>query len=140
MHLPGALNLDHRRGMRKEYFVYILRCCDGSYYTGITSDLDGRMYKHEQGVHLDSYTFSRRPVQVVYHEAFTEVMDAIRWEKVVKGWKRSKKDALIAGEWDRVRELSKCLNGTAAKHYYLIACHAERSRSVTYNLLSNVSW
>jgi len=118
--------------------VYMLRCYDGSYYTGITSDLAGRLQQHEQGVHADAYTFKRRPVTLVYSAVFNDVMEAIRWEKIVKGWRRAKKETLIAGDYEKLPELSECLNGTAAKHYYKIACHAERSRSVAHTLLSAV--
>jgi putative endonuclease len=91
----------------KQYFVYILLCSDNSYYTGITNNLDRRLYEHENGTDPKSYTFKRRPVKLVFQEMFTEVIQAIAFEKQVKGWSRAKKEALIKGEWDLLPELSK---------------------------------
>ncbi len=90
-----------------QYFVYILLCSDNSYYTGITNDLERRMYEHEHGVDPGSYTSKRRPVKLVFQEMFTEVTQAIAFEKQVKGWNRTKKEAIINGEWTALPELSK---------------------------------
>src|SRR5258708_30665293 len=90
-----------------QYFVYILLCGDNSYYTGITNDLERRLYEHENGVDPKSFTFKRRPVKLVFQEMFTEVTQAIAFEKQVKGWNRVKKEALIKGQWDLLPELSK---------------------------------
>lgn len=57
----------------KQYFVYILLCSDNSYYTGITNDLERRMYEHQHGMDPGSYTGKRRPVKLVFQEMFTEV-------------------------------------------------------------------
>ena len=89
------------------YTVYILRCSDGSYYTGMTSDLSGRLSDHQSGVHLNAYTKTRRPVTLVYSSDFTEVMQAISWEKTLKRWSRAKKEALIHGDYDALPELAK---------------------------------
>jgi putative endonuclease len=91
----------------KQYFVYILLCSDNSYYTGITNNLERRLYEHENGIDPRSYTFKRRPVKLVFQEMFTEVTQAIAFEKQVKGWRRAKKEALINGNWDLLPELSK---------------------------------
>jgi putative endonuclease len=91
----------------KQYFVYILLCSDNSYYTGITNNLERRLYEHENGIDPKSYTFKRRPVKLVFQEMFTEVIQAIAFEKQVKGWSRAKKEALINGNWDLLPELSK---------------------------------
>ncbi|MCB0486467.1 MAG: GIY-YIG nuclease family protein, partial [Flavobacteriaceae bacterium] len=50
----------------KIYYVYILECIDGTYYTGITSDLDQRLMEHISGKYTGSYTFNRRPVKLVF--------------------------------------------------------------------------
>ncbi|HEY2982367.1 MAG TPA: GIY-YIG nuclease family protein [Anaerolineales bacterium] len=47
------------------YFVYILLCGNGTYYTGLAKDLEYRIWEHEQGIHVDAYTFSRRPIRLV---------------------------------------------------------------------------
>jgi putative endonuclease len=91
----------------KQYFVYILLCSDNSYYTGITNNLERRLYEHENGIDPKSYTFKRRPVKLVFQEMFTEVIQAIAFEKQVKGWRRAKKEALINGNWDLLPKLSK---------------------------------
>lgn len=92
----------------KLYYVYILLCADSSYYTGITNDLDRRVNEHNAGINPRAFTFGRRPVEVVYREIFNNVLQAIAWEKQVKGWSRKKKEAIIAGEWDVLPELAAC--------------------------------
>jgi len=92
--------------MMKQYFVYILLCNDKSYYTGITNDLERRLYEYENGTDPSSYTCKRLPVKLVFHERFTDVNQAIAFEKQVKGWKRSKKEAIINGAWHLLPGLS----------------------------------
>ena len=90
------------------YFVYILECADGSYYTGSTDDINKRLSQHEQGVESSSYIYSRRPVRVVWtSEATQHYYDALRWERQIKGWSRAKKQALIRGEFDAIHEIVK---------------------------------
>ena len=89
----------------KNYWVYILKCSDGSYYTGVTNDLERRVFEHNAGAGC-SYTKSRRPVELVFSEVFGNILDAIAAEKQIKGWRRSKKEALINGDWDKIVELS----------------------------------
>ena len=98
------------------YFVYILRCSDGSYYTGITNNLDRRLAQHQQGYNPGSYTSFRRPVELVYACDFTSPKQAIAFEKQLKGWSRAKKEALIAGDWSRVKILSQCVNSTNSRN------------------------
>ena len=93
--------------MEYNYTVYILHCSDGSFYTGITNDVMHRVDEHQMGVHKKSYTFKRRPVELAYTAAFSDVHEAIHWEKIVKGWRREKKEALIKGEHERVIQLSR---------------------------------
>jgi len=65
------------------YFVYILRSLkDKSYYTGFTSDVEGRLKEHNSGSVI--YTSSKRPYQLVWHCAFTEKIKAIQFEKYLK--------------------------------------------------------
>jgi len=88
------------------YWVYMLRCSDGSYYIGVTSDLDGRVAEHNDGVHHNAYTYTRRPVKLVYSSDFTEIHQAISWEKQIKRWSRKKKEALIRSDYDALPELA----------------------------------
>jgi putative endonuclease len=89
-----------------QYFVYILLCNDNSYYTGITNDLERRLYEHDNGISPGSYTNKRRPVKLVFHERFPDPTRAIAFEKQVKGWNRVKKEALINRDWHLLPELS----------------------------------
>jgi putative endonuclease len=88
-------------------WLYILRCGDDSYYVGTTrTDLEIRLAQHQSG-HFGGYTSTRLPVQLVYSEYFESAVDAIAAERQVKGWSRAKKEALIAGNFDRLRALSR---------------------------------
>jgi putative endonuclease len=98
------------------YYVYILKCSDNTYYTGITNDIERRLAEHQSGYNPDSYTFSRRPVELVYGEYFTDPKQAIDFEKQVKRWSRLKKEALINEDWDSLKFLSACKNLTNYKN------------------------
>ncbi|WP_294304271.1 GIY-YIG nuclease family protein [uncultured Chryseobacterium sp.] len=91
----------------KRYYVYILKCSDNSYYTGVTNDIEKRIQYHTEGINPDSYTYSRRPVELVFHTEFNDVNQAIAFEKQVKGWSRKKKEAIINDEWEKLPNLSK---------------------------------
>tara|TARA_R110000868_G_scaffold14457_5_gene67363 strand:- start:15167 stop:15496 length:330 start_codon:yes stop_codon:yes gene_type:complete len=91
----------------KFYYVYIVKCSDGSYYTGITNSIDRRLYEHNSGERPDSYTYTRRPVVLVWFEAFSDATQAIMIEKKIKGWSRRKKEALISEDWDKLVQYSK---------------------------------
>ncbi len=91
-------------------FVYILRCCDGRFYVGSTrGDLDKRFAEHNAGTY-GGFTKSRRPVALVYSEAFERIEDAIAAERKLKGWSRAKKEALIVGDMKLLTELSRSKN------------------------------
>ena len=78
---------------------YILRCSDGSYYVGTTRDsLEKRVSEHQDGIH-DGYTAYRRPVKLLFQQAFESIEDAISAERQIKGWRRAKKEALIRGDY-----------------------------------------
>jgi len=90
-----------------QYFVYILICSDQSYYTGITNDLERRFTEHETGFNRQCYTYKKRPLELVFHERFEDVNQAIAFEKQVKGWNRKKKEAIINGQWELLPGLYK---------------------------------
>ena len=92
-----------------DYCVYILKCADGSYYTGCTSNLQARLTQHREGV-FPGYTKSRLPVRLVFSQSFSDVEDAARAERQIKGWTRRKKAALVAGDFDLLHELARCAN------------------------------
>ena len=89
------------------YYTYIVKCSDNSYYTGVTNDLDRRIAEHNDGSDPRSYTFSRKPVVLVFCEMFNDINQAIAFEKQAKGWSRRKKEAIISDEWHRLPELSR---------------------------------
>jgi len=92
------------------YYVYIVKCIDGSYYTGITNDLERRLWEHNTGYNPSCFTFKRRPVVLMYEELFHDISKAIAWEKQIKGWSRKKKEALFIRDWNKISELAKKLN------------------------------
>lgn len=91
----------------KRYYVYILKCADGSYYTGVTGNLEQRLRVHENGDNIGCYTYSRRPLTLVYYDYFHDVRKAIAFEKQVKGWSKRKKEALMQSDWDRLKLFSR---------------------------------
>ena len=92
-------------------YVYMLRCADGSYYVGSTrKTLDGRISERNGGAYR-GYTFTRRPVVLVWSQDFPNAVDAITCERQLKGWSRAKKEALIRGNWKLVAALAKRRGG-----------------------------
>jgi putative endonuclease len=94
-------------------WVYILKCSDGSYYTGLTRNEmpEAREQQHNDATFSDAYTSTRRPVKLVYAEYLELVTDAIDAERKIKKWSRAKKEALIRGDWERVQALAKRRGG-----------------------------
>jgi putative endonuclease len=92
--------------MTEGAFLYILRCSDGSYYIGTTrTALEIRLAQHNAGT-LGGYTARRRPVTLVYSQWFDRITDAIENERKLKGWSRAKKEALMRGDLEALRQLS----------------------------------
>ncbi len=89
----------------KKGWIYIIQCSDKSYYTGSTSNLDSRIYKHQNNL-LSCYTNSRHPLKLVFQQEFENIEDALRAERQIKGWTRKKKEALISNDFDLLVELS----------------------------------
>ncbi|MBO9692439.1 GIY-YIG nuclease family protein [Chryseobacterium sp.] len=91
----------------KIYYVYIVKCSDNSYYTGFTNDLERRINEHNDGLNPESYTYTRKPVELVFYYEFNDATQAISFEKQIKGWSRKKKEAIINDNWDLLPMLSK---------------------------------
>jgi len=89
------------------YFVYILKCKDDSFYTGITNNLERRLFEHNVGNDKYAYTYQRRPMELVWFGIFTDPTQAIMIEKKIKGWSRRKKQALIDEDWGKLVAYSK---------------------------------
>ena len=87
-------------------YMYILLCADGSYYTGSTTELDIRVLQHQNGEGCN-YTRERLPVKLVYFEEYARIDEVFLREKQVQKWSRKKKEALINGQFERLRELSR---------------------------------
>ena len=83
-------------------WAYLLLCADGTYYVGSTTDLERRLYEHENGVYPRAYTYSRRPVKMVWCQQFPTVEEAYAFERQVHGWSRAKKEAFIRGDWEGI--------------------------------------
>ena len=98
------------------YYVYIIKCSDDSYYTGITNNIEKRFKEHELGFKRDSYTYKRRPSILAFYQEFNDVLQAIYFEKKIKGWTKAKKTALIDGDFDMLKILSECRNATHYKY------------------------
>jgi len=91
----------------QQSYVYILKCADGTFYTGVSSNLTQRLFQHETGYYPDCYTASRRPVELVFYAEFTDINLAIEKEKQIKKWSRAKKLALINDDFDVLPNLAK---------------------------------
>jgi predicted GIY-YIG superfamily endonuclease len=83
------------------FWAYILRCADGSFYTGHTDNLDARIGQHLTGGYCD-YTPRRLPIELAWAQDFSSRIEALEAERRVKKWSRAKKEALIAGDWNMV--------------------------------------
>ena len=77
------------------YFIYILKCADGSLYVGSTNNLGRRVKQHNESKWGAHYTKIRRPIALLYSEKFATLKEARRRENEIKGWKRDKKLNLI---------------------------------------------
>ncbi len=76
------------------YYCYILRCADGTFYTGVTTNLARRVEEHNQGKGA-RYTAPRRPVELLWSDRFPNRSLAQRREAEIKRWRRDRKEALI---------------------------------------------
>src|SRR5690349_8410251 len=88
------------------FFIYIVRCADGSLYVGHTSDVASRVKTHNDGKGA-VWTACRRPVTLVYSETVASEGAAMRRERQIKRWTRAKKQALIRGDVQALKSLAK---------------------------------
>ena len=87
-------------------FMYILKCNDGTYYTGSTYNLEKRLLEHASGEGAN-YTIKRLPVELVYFEKYDRIDVAFNREKQIQKWSHKKKENLINGNIDVLKEESK---------------------------------
>jgi predicted GIY-YIG superfamily endonuclease len=88
------------------WVVYIVRCADGTLYTGRTENVDNRVTTHNAG-NGAAWTAARRPAVLVYQEQCASELEAIAREQQIKRWSRAKKQALIDGDLGRLHVLAK---------------------------------
>lgn len=95
-------------------YVYMLRCADGSFYIGsaTSEDTSTRVDGHNAGAYR-GYTYSRRPVVLVWSEYLERITDGIAAERELKGWSRAKKEALIRSDWKAVSQFARRRAGAA---------------------------
>jgi putative endonuclease len=86
------------------WFVYMLRCSNGSLYVGETNDVAQRVADHGRGRGA-AHTAKHRPVQLAYFEKHQNRADCLRRERQLKRWSRAKKEALIAGDSAALKKL-----------------------------------
>ncbi|MFZ5502917.1 MAG: GIY-YIG nuclease family protein [Pseudomonadota bacterium] len=89
------------------FWTYILRCVDSSYYTGHTDNLEKRIAEHHSGAITSCYTYTRRPLELVFTQDFKTREEALASEQQIKGWSRKKKEALMRGDWAEISRLAK---------------------------------
>jgi len=85
--------------MEKTWWVYILRCGDGTFYTGVTTDVEARLETHRSG-NGAKYTRSRGPLELAYTEMCGDKVSAFRREYAIKQLKRSEK-AELCQQWEK---------------------------------------
>ncbi|AUP78397.1 GIY-YIG nuclease family protein [Flavivirga eckloniae] len=100
----------------KTYYVYILKCNDGLTYTGVTNNISRRFKEHQKGLNQSCFTFKRRPLQLVFHQEFNDINQAIYFEKKIKNWSAKKKLALADKNFDMLQILAECRNATHSKY------------------------
>ena len=88
-----------------------MKCANGCYYTGSTTNLEKRLEQHKNNEGAN-FTKKHLPVELVYAEEFARIEDAFYREKQIQGWSRKKKEALIAGNFNKLHELAECKNDT----------------------------
>ena len=108
------------------FWTYILRCSDGSYYTGHTDDLDRRMAQHQAG-EIEGYTQSRRPTELMWSQPFPTREEALNAELRLKDWSRAKKEALFREDWAALSAAAK-KDFTAGRPRYAVSTSSTATR------------
>ena len=92
--------------MQNQFYVYILQCKNSEYYVGHTDNIEQRLSEHHLGTIIGCYTKSRRPLKLIFLEAFNSRDEAFHAERQIKGWSRKKKEALIENNWKEIKRLN----------------------------------
>lgn len=102
---------------RKTYYVYILASASRILYTGMTSELENRVWQHKSRL-FESFTSHFKLCRLVYYESYSEVAEAITRERQIKRWRREKKIMLIEKvnrDWHDLVELAELDSKTKAE-------------------------
>ena len=83
------------------YYVYMFKCEDASYYSGVCNNVQQKLFEHNIGINPNCYTYLRRPVRLVYKQAFEDVQEAIEFERQLKGMTNREKKAFIDGDFNK---------------------------------------
>jgi len=86
--------------------VYILRCANGQYYVGSTTNLELRLQEHRSGVG-SGFTKAHLPIELVFTEEYDTIHEAHLRERQLHKWSQAKKEALINGDIEKLKQLSK---------------------------------
>lgn len=89
----------------QDFYVYMLECADGSYYTGHTDNMEKRLFEHQHS-EIKCYTSTRLPVELVFVDTTSSRAEALEAERQIKGWNRKKKEALIRGDWNEIKRIA----------------------------------
>ncbi len=100
-----------------QFYVYIIECSDGLLYTGMTNNIARRLQEHNAGINPFSFTYKRRPVELLFHQDFNDVFQAYHFEARIKKWSAKKKRALAGDDFDLIKILAECQNATHSKYY-----------------------
>ena len=98
------------------FWVYILKCADGSFYTGHSDDLENRIAQHQAGEISNCYTHTRRPLTLIFDQDFSTRESALESEIQIKRWSRAKKQALANRDWYKLQELARNRQSTGPVH------------------------
>ena len=101
----------------KGYYVYIVMCKDKSLYVGITNSIDRRIAEHNEGLIKNSYTYNKRPAELIFRQKFIQFEQAEQFEKKIKKWSKNKKLALANGDFEALKDLASCKNKSHSKNH-----------------------
>jgi putative endonuclease len=93
-------------------YMYILKCGNGKYYVGSTTNLELRIQQHQAGEGAN-FTKKNLPIELMYYEIYPRIDEAFAREKQVQGWRRDKKEALINNNKEDLHLLAVCNNDTS---------------------------
>jgi predicted GIY-YIG superfamily endonuclease len=93
--------------MAEPFFVYMLLCADGTYYTGYSGNLSRRVKQHQTGAIPRAYTKPRRPVKLVWAGKFSSKDEARAYERKLKRWPTNRKEQLIADGGEMTKQIKE---------------------------------